>query len=59
LERKGFAELAETLIRRDGVDAILLAGTDLALIFNESNITFPHVDCARVHLNAIQRVMLG
>jgi aspartate racemase len=58
-ERAGLTELAETLIRCDGVDAIVLAGTDLALIFDESNVSFPHVDCARVHLNAIQRVMLG
>jgi hypothetical protein len=35
------------------VDAIILAGTDLALIFDEANITFPHVDCARVHLAEI------
>jgi aspartate racemase len=56
-EREGLTNLAATLIRRDGVDAIILAGTDLALIFDESNISFPHVDCARVHLNAILRAM--
>jgi aspartate racemase len=37
------------------VDAIVLAGTDLALIFNETNTDFPHVDCARVHIQAIMR----
>jgi aspartate racemase len=57
-EREGLTRLAETLMRRDGVEAILLAGTDLALIFDESNTSFPHVDCARVHLDAILRVML-
>jgi len=57
-EREGLTNLAETLIRRDTVDAIILAGTDLALIFDESTISFPHVDCARVHLNEILRVML-
>lgn len=57
-EREGLTRLAETLIRRDGVDAIVLAGTDLALIFDESNISFPHVDCARVHLDEILRLML-
>jgi aspartate racemase len=56
-EREGLSHLAETLMRRDGIDAILLAGTDLALIFNESNIPFPHVDCARVHINAILQVL--
>jgi len=37
------------------VDAIVLAGTDLALIFDESNIDFPQVDCARTHIQAIVR----
>jgi aspartate racemase len=57
-EREGLTNLAETLIRRDALDAVILAGTDLALIFNESNISFPHVDCARVHVNAILRALL-
>lgn len=58
-EREGLTRLAETLIRRDAVDAIILAGTDLALIFEESSISFPHVDCARVHLAKILSVMTG
>jgi aspartate racemase len=37
------------------VDAIVLAGTDLALIFDETNTDFPHVDCAKVHIGAIGR----
>jgi aspartate racemase len=37
------------------VDAIVLAGTDLSLIFNETNTDFPHVDCAGVHIRAIMR----
>jgi aspartate racemase len=37
------------------VDAIVLAGTDLALVFDESNTEFPHVDGARVHIDAIVR----
>jgi len=57
-ERDGLTSLAKTLIQRDSIDAIILAGTDLALIFDESNITFPHVDCARVHLAGILRGML-
>ena len=57
-ERTGLTKLAETLMRRDGVDAIVMAGTDLALIFGESNTPFPHVDCARVHIDRILRTML-
>jgi aspartate racemase len=64
-ERRGSEEqhrkltaLAETLQAREGVDAVLLAGTDLSLIFNESNTDFPHVDCAAVHLKAIVKALL-
>jgi aspartate racemase len=35
------------------VDAIVLAGTDLSLIFDETNTDFPHVDCAKTHIHAI------
>lgn len=37
------------------VDAIVLAGTDLSLIFDETNTDFAHVDCARTHIQAIVR----
>jgi aspartate racemase len=37
------------------VDAIVLAGTDLALIFDETNTEFAHVDCAKTHIQAIVR----
>jgi aspartate racemase len=52
-EREGLTNLAEALMHRVGVDAIVLAGTDLALIFDESNTPFPHIDCARAHLDKI------
>jgi aspartate racemase len=52
-QREGLTRLAHKLIERDGVEAIILAGTDLALVFDPSNTGFPHVDAARVHLNAI------
>jgi aspartate racemase len=45
--------LAKTLVRRDSVDAILLAGTDLALLFDASNTDFPYIDCAALHIEAI------
>ncbi|MEO8368050.1 MAG: aspartate/glutamate racemase family protein [Candidatus Solibacter sp.] len=37
------------------VDAIVLAGTDLSLIYDESTIDFPCIDGAQVHLQAILR----
>jgi aspartate racemase len=45
--------LAHTLIEREGLDGIVLAGTDLAFVFNPGNTDFPHVDGARVHIEAI------
>ena len=54
-QRQALTELAHTLIKREGVEAIILAGTDLALLFDETNTVFPHIDAARVHLDAILR----
>jgi aspartate racemase len=56
----GKTEPRETLTRiahELPVDAIVLAGTDLAMIFDESNTDFPHVDCAQVHIDAILRAL--
>ena len=40
--------------------ASLLAGTDLALIFDETTAGFPSVDGARVHIDAIvDRLVAG
>lgn len=50
--------LAHTLIAREKLDAILLAGTDLAFVFNPANTDFPHLDGARVHLDAIMRYLV-
>ena len=46
--------LAHELLGR-GAEAIVLAGTELALLFNDGNTDFPHVDCAKVHVDAIMR----
>lgn len=48
----GRAELSRIAHSLD-VDAVILAGTDLALIFDETNTDFPHVDAARLHVQAI------
>jgi aspartate/glutamate racemase len=67
LEREGGSEeqhrnltaLAHTLLKRDGVDPIILAGNDLALLFNETNTDFPSIDCAALHLQAILKDLLS
>lgn len=55
---EGLTVLAQRLIKRDRMDAIVLAGTDLALLFNETNTDFPHLDCAELHLQAIMSELL-
>jgi aspartate racemase len=50
---------AHTLIEREKLDAIIFAGTDLAFVFNPENTDFPHVDGARVHIEAIMSELLG
>jgi aspartate racemase len=47
--------LADTLQQRDGAESIVLAGTDLASLFNDTNTPFPHLDCAGAHIRAIMR----
>ena len=50
--------LAHTLINREGLDTIILAGTDLAFVFNPYNTDFAHVDGARLHIETIVQAML-
>jgi aspartate racemase len=58
--RDGFIAMADTLRRRDGIEAVVLAGTDLALVFpDEASVPFPAVDCARIHLDAIRANLLA
>ena len=51
--------LAFRLIERERLDGIILGGTDLSLVFNESKTDFPHIDGARVHVDVIMRELLG
>lgn len=46
-------EIARAIRRRDGVDAVVLAGTDLNLIFDEVRAGFPAFDCASAHISTI------
>ena len=49
----GLRRIAAELGRRDGVQAVLLAGTDLAVMFDETTAGFPAIDVARLHIAAI------
>jgi aspartate racemase len=51
--------IARGAIARDGLQAIVLAGTDLAVAFDEATAGFPAVDGARVHIDTLVRAMMG
>jgi aspartate racemase len=55
----GLRSLARTLISRDGAEAILLAGTDLSMVFSEANAGFPLIDCAGVHIEEIVKRLIA
>jgi aspartate racemase len=52
-------KLAQTFIARDRAQAVLIAGTDLSMVFTESNAGFPMIDCAGVHIDAIVRRLIN
>ena len=51
-------KLAQTFVTRDRAQAVLIAGTDLSMVFTDSNADFPMLDCARIHIDAIVRRLL-
>jgi len=57
-DRQSLTAMAHRLMERDGVEAIVFAGTDLALLFNEPNTNFPFIDCAQLHIDAILKRLL-
>jgi len=50
--RDEITELARRALY-DGAEAIVLAGTDLSALFRDFAPTFPHIDAARAHIDAI------
>jgi aspartate racemase len=58
-DRQALTFLARTLMRREDLEAIVFAGTDLALLFDKSNTPFPVIDCAGLHLDAIMKQLLA
>jgi aspartate racemase len=52
-------EIARTFVTRDRAQSVLIAGTDLSMVFTESNAGFPMIDCARLHVDAIVERLLN
>jgi aspartate racemase len=57
--RRVLSRIAQDLCAREGAEAIVLAGTELSLVFDGSNTDFPTIDCARVHMDAIMERLLA
>jgi aspartate racemase len=58
-QRAVFTTACQRLLNEMGVEAIMLGGTDLALIFNDQTTGFPLVDCAGIHVEAIVRLAMS
>ena len=58
-QRAVFDAAAMRLIESEGVEAVMMGGTDLALAYREGETDFPIVDCAAVHVDAIVRFATG
>jgi len=54
-QRELLFSVGNDLCRKQGAEAIVLAGTDLFLAFEGRDCGFPTIDCARVHIDALFR----
>ena len=52
-QRRVFENAARALREEGGAQAILLGGTDFALVFDGENAAFPVIDCAAIHAGSI------
>lgn len=51
-----FDSACADLMNKAGAEAIMLGGTDLALVYDEASASIPLVDCASIHVQAIVRI---
>ncbi len=56
-QRTVFDSACKQLFKEAEVDAIMLGGTDLALVYDERQTDFPLVDCAAIHVKAVVRTV--
>jgi len=54
-QREFFFSTGLDLCRRQGAEAVVLAGTDLFLVFDGHECGFPVIDSAQVHIDALYR----
>ncbi len=54
-QRAVFDSACEWLLQDAKVDAVMLGGTDLVLVYKEDQTQFPVVDCAAIHVDTVVR----
>ncbi|MEM7250177.1 MAG: aspartate/glutamate racemase family protein [Pseudomonadota bacterium] len=52
-QRKRLLAAGERLVRDRGAQALLLGGTDLGIVYHGQSLTYPVIDSAAVHVDAI------
>ena len=52
-QRKVFESAWNQFLKINKVDAVMLGGTDLALVYHASNVDFELVDCAEIHVQKL------
>jgi aspartate racemase len=58
-QRSIFKTAGRRLMEEQGAEAVLLGGTDLALVFHGESSDFPVVDCAAIHADAVATLAIG
>lgn len=58
-QRSVFDSVSGRMLREFGAEAIMLGGTDLALVYDEATSKIPVIDCVSIHVDAIVRLALG
>jgi aspartate racemase len=58
-QRAVFDTAARRMMNDAHAEAIMLGGTDLALVYREADAPFPLVDCAGIHVDAIVALATG
>ncbi len=54
-----FTTACSALMKDQAAQAIMLGGTDLALVYQEGKTDFPVIDCAAIHCDAVTARVLG
>lgn len=54
-----FDAVGARMLGDSGAQAIMLGGTDLALVYDEATSKIPVIDCVSIHVDAIVRLALG